>query len=98
MQSLIRKSLTGAVDALGNPIGVLSNLVDYFRDGSKIAERIKNIPSDREVAEMTPSLPEAGGMTSVKSVQPTLLRDHTSQGKLSGETVPPEKKTIADSL
>jgi len=51
MQSLIRKSLTGAVDALGNPIGVLSNLVDYFRDGSKIADRIKDIPSDREVAE-----------------------------------------------
>ena len=90
------KALKGAVDALGNPIGALSNLVDYFRDGSRIADRIKDIPSDREVVEMTPSLPEAGGMTSVKSVQPKLLREHTSQGKLSGETVPPEQKTIAD--
>ena len=82
-----------AVDALGNKIGALSNLLNYFRDGSKIASELSDIPSAREVAGQS-SLPEAGGYTSVESVQPRLLREHQSQGVLSNETVPPEQINI----
>ena len=89
--------LTSAFDALGNPIGVLKSLVDYYRDGNVIADRIKDIPSAREIAGMKPPPPEAGGMTSAgKIARATLLRDHTSQGYLSGDKVPPVQGTIAD--
>ena len=92
-----KEVLTSAVDALGNPIGVLKSLVDYYRDGNVIADRIKDIPSAREIAGMTPPPPEAGGMTSAgKVARATLLRDHTSQGYLSGDKVPPVQGTIAD--
>ena len=75
--------------------GALKNLLNYRRDGSEIAERIKYIPSAREVGGLS-SIPEAGGFTGVESVQPRLLREHQSEGFISDETVPPEQITIED--
>ena len=91
----VGRGAEAAVDALGKPIGALTDLLNYFRDGSKIASDLSDIPSAREVSEL-PFLPPGGGVTSVKSQQPKLLQEHISQGVLSNETVPPEQITIGD--
>ena len=91
----VGRGAEAAVDALGKPIGALTDLLNYFRDGSKIASDLSDIPSAREVAGLS-SIPEAGAFSNIKSEQANLLRNHLSQGVLSNETVPPEQITIAD--
>jgi len=84
-----------AIDTIDDSFGALKNLLNYKRDGAQIAEQITNIPSAREVSGLS-FIPEAGGTTSVESVQPRLLREHQSEGFLSDETIPPEQISISD--
>ena len=84
-----------AIDLAGDAFGALKNVLNYNRDGAQIADQITDIPSAREVTGLS-FIPEAGGTTSVKSVQPRLLREHQSEGFISDETVPPEQITIGD--
>ena len=75
----------------------LDTRIPYRRDGAAIADRLQQTPSAKTALGIDDVAP-AGMFTTVKAQQPNILREHTSEGFLSDELVPPKLTSIGDYL
>tara|TARA_R110001592_G_scaffold85776_2_gene253378 strand:- start:2494 stop:4113 length:1620 start_codon:yes stop_codon:yes gene_type:complete len=68
----------------------------YKMSGEKIADELQDIPTAFNFLNPDQALPVGSKYTNIKSQQPNALRQHTSEGFMSADTIEPEVGSISD--